>query len=204
MMDKLVLKPRYPKPKFIQCKLASFADNHLNQAFNVLEPNTVWVGDITYTYIYTQQGWLYLAVVIDLFSRKIIGWNCSEQPNTALCEHASKTALKCRKPADGLLFYSDRGVQYSSHIFRQCLAEFNIIHSQSRAGKCTDNAVMEYFFRSLKAEKLNGKRYRTQTEAMLDIAEYIEDFYNPKRLHSTTLGYRSLITFEWEQCRLMT
>ena len=199
LMTDLQLKPHYPKVKYVRKPVASFAENWLNQVFDVLEKDTVWAGDITY--IYTAEGWLYLAVVIDLFSRKIVGWHCSDEIDTSLCEQALRLAIHRRKPPRGLLFHSDRGSQYSSRAFRKCLADFGIEQSQSRAGKCTDNAVTERFFRSLKTEKLYRENYTTKAEALVGVAEYIEDFYNPKRLHSS-LGNLSPMMYEEQQMRL--
>ncbi|KAE9526399.1 IS3 family transposase [Testudinibacter aquarius] len=192
-MRALKLKPHYPKPVFYRKSLSHYAENTLNQVFYTKDINTIWVGDISY--IYTQQGWLYLAVVLDLFSRKVVGWACSKTIDTDLTEKALRLAVHRRKPQKGLLFHSDRGSQYTSKQYRDCLSEFHMVASQSRAGKCTDNAVTERFFRSLKCERVHRQNYRTFDEALLNIADYIERYYNHQRLHST-LGYLSPVMFE--------
>ena len=172
------------------------APNLLNQEFAVDRPNTVWVGDITY--LWTAEGWLYLAVVLDLFSRRIVGWSIQNTMTTDLVESALNMAIKRRHPSAGLIFHSDRGSQYASHSYQQWLKKYQIIPSMSRRGNCYDNAVCERFFRSLKQERTEYQGYWTRQQARMDVIQYIEWFYNSKRLHST-LGYKAPILFELEQ-----
>ena len=172
------------------------APNLLNQEFAVDCPNTVWVGDITY--LWTAEGWLYLAVVLDLFSRRIVGWDIQDTMTTNLVESALDMAIHRRHPAPGLIFHSDRGSQYASHSYQQLLGKYQIIPSMSGRGNCYDNAVCERFFRSLKHEHTEYQLYLTQQQARLDVVQYIEWVYNSKRLHST-LGYQAPIWFELEQ-----
>lgn len=167
--------------------------NNLNRKFDVEAPNLSWVSDITY--IPTQQGWLYLAAVIDLYSRKVIGWGFSEKMTSELPIKALKMALGRRNPQFGLLHHSDRGSQYASFSYQNLLQKNGIVSSMSRKGNCWDNAVMERFFGSLKSECINNKKYSTRDQAKADIIDYIEMFYNSKRLHST-LGYMSPQKYE--------
>jgi putative transposase len=171
----------------------NISDNQLNREFDVLIPNAVWAGDITY--ISTYQGWLYLAVVIDLYSRRVIGWSLSEHIDTELVCNALRMAVGRRKPDKGLMYHSDRGIQYASKEYQQLLKQHAIKASMSRKGNCWDNAVVERFFGSLKSECIAGKKYLTRQEAHSDIIDYIEMFYNSYRLHST-LGYLSPIQYE--------
>ncbi len=164
-------------------KASMIAPNVLNRQFNPPQANANWTGDITY--IRTRQGWLYLAIVLDLYSRRVVSWAFSSQPNSELSSRALEVAVQHRRPAQPLLFHSDQGVQYSSGAFQQSLRNNNIIASMSRRGNCLDNAVTERFFRSLKSERVNYRQYKTRDEAMKDIADYIEPFYNQKRRHST-------------------
>ncbi len=172
------------------------APNLLNQEFEVDFPNTVWVGDITY--LWTAEGWLYLAVVLDLFSRRIVGWAMEETMKSDLVESALKMAISRRNPGTGLIFHSDRGSQYASGSYQQLLKNHRMIPSMSGTGNCYDNAVCERFFRSLKYERTEYKLYRTRQHARRDVIQYIEWFYNTKRLHST-LGYKSPLLFELQQ-----
>lgn len=158
------------------------APNLLNREFNVDKPNTVWAGDITY--IQTQQGWLYLAVVLDLFSRRIVGWSFSATPDTALTTKALEMAIASRQPSQGLLFHSDQGTQYTSFAFQQYCSMKSIRQSMSRRGNCWDNAVTERFFRSLKSERIRKTVYPTLSEGQQDVLDYIARFYNPVRIHS--------------------
>lgn len=172
------------------------ADNILDRKFQVLAPNQVWVSDITY--IWTMEGWLYLAVIIDLFSRKVVGWSISSRINKELVKQALRMAFWHRKPGKGLLFHSDRGSQYCSNDFQKQLKGYGMICSMSRKGNCWDNAVSESFFASLKKERIFHKTYQTREEARKDIVSYIEMFYNSKRLHSY-IGYKSPMEFEKAQ-----
>jgi len=164
------------------------AANHLDRKFNVIKPNVAWVGDITY--IWTDEGWLYLATVIDLYSRKVKGWAMSNRMTADLAISALDMALSGVKDSEGLLFHSDRGVQYASNIFKKRIKENKMIQSMSRKACCWDNAVAESFFGSLKQELVYHCRFKTREEAKSAIFEYIEVFYNRLRLHST-LSYRT-------------
>jgi putative transposase len=169
------------------------AQNTLNRAFSVAQPNRVWAGDISY--VWTAEGWLYLAVVLDLYSRAVIGWAMGERLTAELATQALTMALWRRKPAGGLLHHSDRGIQYAAGDYQQLLADHGIDCSMSRKGNCWDNAVVESFFHTLKVELVHHRRYFTRNEARQDIFEWIEVFYNRQRRHST-LGYRSPAEFE--------
>ena len=169
------------------------APNHLNRQFDVATPNTVWAGDITY--IATAQGWLYLAVVIDLYSRRVVGWAFSDSPDTDLVTRALRLALMTRPRTTTLMFHSDQGCQYTSEAFRRFLTEQRIVQSMSRRGNCWDNAVVERFFRSLKTERTHYQPYRNHVRAEADIKEYIAVFYNHYRLHSAA-GNQSPANFE--------
>jgi len=169
------------------------AENRLNQAFKVMHPNRVWTADITY--LCTQEGWLYLSVVLDLFSRRVVGWSIAERMEEKLVRDALLMALGRRNPPTGLMHHSDRGSQYASKNYQKLLKKRGIVVSMNRKGNCWDNAVMERFFGSLKSERLNNVVYKTREEARKDIVDYIEMFYNSKRLHST-LGYKTPMQYE--------
>jgi putative transposase len=169
------------------------AENHLNRQFRVERPNGVWVTDITY--IPTQEGWLFLAAVLDLFSRRIVGWSLTSHMRQSLVEDALAMALGRRKPTLPLMHHSDRGIQYANSHYRYQLQTRGITVSMSRKGNCWDNAVMERFWGSLKAERVNGNVYLTREHAKSDIIDYIEMFYNSERLHSY-LGYVSPAEYE--------
>lgn len=169
------------------------APNRLAQAPAPTKPNKAWVTDITY--IETDEGWLYLAGVLDLFSRRLIGWAMDSSLATALPLAALLMALRQRRPAPGLLHHSDRGVQYASEDYRACLAEHGVTASMSRTGNCYDNATMEAFWSTLKLELVYRRHFATRHEATNAIFAYIEDFYNRRRLHSS-LGYLSPLDFE--------
>lgn len=169
------------------------AENTLNREFSVTQPNRVWAGDITY--VWTAEGWLYLAVVLDLYSRAVIGWAIGDRLTTELATQALTMALWRRKPNESLLHHSDRGVQYAAGDYQGLLAQHDIACSMSRKGNCWDNAVVESFFHTLKVELVHHRRYLTREEARQDIFEWIEVFYNRQRRHST-LGYRSPAEFE--------
>jgi transposase InsO family protein len=168
-------------------------ENRLNRSFDVSTPNTSWAADITY--IWTHEGWLYLAVILDLFSRKIIGWSMSDGMEKQLVIDALLMALGQRKPGVGMLHHSDRGSQYASKEYQTLLRDARISCSMSRKANCWDNAVLESFFSTLKREWVQGKKYRTRSEAKADIFYYIETWYNRKRRHST-LGYFSPVEYE--------
>lgn len=169
------------------------APNVLERSFQQTRPNQAWAADITY--VPTAEGWLYLAAVIDLCSRKIVGWAMADHLRAELCTEALEMALKRRTPQEGLIHHSDRGVQYACGDYRQLLAEHGITCSMSKAGDCYDNAVMESFFKTLKSELVYQQTYETREQARRSIFEYIEVFYNRKRLHSS-LGYLSPVEFE--------
>jgi transposase InsO family protein len=167
--------------------------NRLDRDFGAALPNRKWTCDITY--VPTNEGWLYLAVVMDLFSRKIVGWSMQDHLRVELVSDALLMALANRKPAPGLLHHSDRGVQYASEDYQRLLQESGIQCSMSRRGDCYDNAVTESFFSGLKTELVNQQQYATLQEARLSLFEWIETFYNRRRLHSS-LGYLSPEAFE--------
>jgi putative transposase len=164
------------------------APNLLDRKFETSAPDQVWTADITY--IPTREGWLYLAVVMDLYTRMIVGWSMDGRMTRELVMNALRMARFRRKPAPGVLHHSDRGSQYCSHDYQALLVEYGMICSMSRKGNCWDNAPMESFFNSLKNERVFHEDYETRTEAKQDVFEYIEMFYNRRRRHSA-LGYRS-------------
>jgi transposase InsO family protein len=167
--------------------------NHLNREFNSQQKNERWVSDITY--IWTNEGWLYLAVIMDLYSRKIIGWSMSARMKDELVLEALRMALFHRKIQANLLLHSDRGSQYTSDAVQQVLKQHDIQCSMSRKGNCWDNATMESFFHSMKTECVHHENYQTRDEAKRSIFDYIEVFYNRQRKHSY-LGYQSPEQFE--------
>lgn len=168
-------------------------DNLLERQFDVAQTNRVYASDVTY--IWTREGWLYLAVVIDLCSRKVVGWSMSSRMKAQLVCDALTMAIWQRRPGAGLIHHSDRGSQYASKAFRKLLKAYGIQGSMSRKGDCWDNAVVESFFGSLKQERVLWRNYQTRYEAQQDILHYITVFYNSYRLHST-LGYISPNNFE--------
>ena len=169
------------------------AHNILNRQFHVKQPNQAWVADITY--VRTKQGWMYLAAVMDLYSRKIVGWAMAPHMQTCLISTALSKALQLPQPAPGLILHSDRGSQYASHEYQALLAQHGIVCSMSRRAKCWDNAVMERFFLNPKMEQIWQRVYANTAEAENDIVDYIIGFYNSSRLHST-LGYLSPAEYE--------
>ena len=173
------------------------APNVLNREFDVAQPNEAWVGDITY--LWTQEGWLYLAVLLDLYSRKVVGWSLSSQIDSELVKGALEMAVGTRRPEARLLHHTDRGSQYASHVYRDLLGEHEMICSMSRKGECLDNAVAERFFGSLKRERTSHQYYETRQEARDDVIDYIEMFYNSTRKHSY-LGYVSPNEYEKMPC----
>jgi len=174
-------------------------DNLLNRQFSVERANQSYVSDVTY--IWTQEGWLYLAVVIDLYSRKVVGWSMSSRMKASLVCNALNMAIWQRKPGRGLIHHSDRGSQYASLIFRALLKGHKIRGSMSRKGNCWDNAVAESFFGSLKQERVHWRHYQTRYQAQQDILNYITMFYNSTRLHSY-LDYKSPNQYELEMGQL--
>jgi transposase InsO family protein len=179
----------------------SISPNRLQRDFRTNVPDEVYVGDITY--IRTQQGWLYLAVVIDLFSRKVVGWSMDDNMETPLVNNALHMALNNRNPPPKLIWHTDRGSQYASDSHRELLEDYDILQSMSRKGDCWDNAVSESFFHSLKTELVHHERFKTRAEANQAIFEYIEVFYNRQRLHSTN-GYMSPVNYELKMLEYQT
>ncbi len=169
------------------------ARNALNRQFEVREPNRVWASDISY--LWTEEGWMYLAVVMDLYSRAIVGWSIQPRLTAELARQALQMALGRRKPPHGLLHHSDRGVQYAAADYQRVLVEHGIECSMSRKGNCWDNACVESFFSTLKLEHVYHQRYLTREAAKRDVIEWIELVYNRQRRHSA-LGYRSPAQFE--------
>lgn len=184
--------PRPPRTTDSQHTLP-IAPNRLNRQFHVAAPNRVWGSDITY--VATREGWLYLAIVVDLFSRKIVGWALSDSLATPLVTAALEMAIGQRHPAPGLLHHSDRGSQYASAAYQRLLQAQAMHGSMSRKGECYDNAVVERVFRSLKEEGLSDALPDTRAQGQAQVINYITMFYNSHRLHST-LGYQSPNAFE--------
>ena len=197
-MVALGLKVRYPKAFRVTTKsdpTALFSPNHLDRDFQQPQPNRAWVGDISY--IKTSSGFLYLAVVIDLYSRIVVGWSVQPHMRAELVDDALKMALGQREVAPGLIFHSDRGSQYTSAAFRKTCDKAGILQSMSKKGDCWDNAVSESFFASIDRELLSDGRSWSPERSRLEIFTYIETYYNRTRLHST-LGYLSPSEFEME------
>jgi transposase InsO family protein len=169
------------------------ADNLLNQRFLADEANKVWVSDITF--IRTREGWLYLAAILDVFNRQIVGWSIDSKLSHELLADALRKALRNRKPERGVMFHSDRGTQYASYAFRDLMERYGFVQSMSSSGNCYDNALMESFFHTLKTELIYFEKYQTRQEARGSIFEYIELFYNRVRRHSA-LNYFSPAEFE--------
>lgn len=168
-------------------------DNLLKQDFSATAPNQKWAGDITY--LWTDEGWLYLAVMIDLFSRQVIGWSMAERMTADLVCDALQMAIFRRKRPQGVIVHSDRGSQYCSHVYRQLLQQNQLLGSMSAKGNCYDNACAESFFHSLKVEAIHGERFATRDSMRQAVFEYIETDYNPVRLHSAN-DFQSPIAFE--------
>jgi len=171
------------------------ASNLLNQKFEAKDPNKVWTGDITY--IWTKKGWLYLAIVLDLYSRRVVGWHIDNYMTKELVIKALKKAVVSRKLNPNIIFHSDQGIQYASNEFRSVLSNEGIEQSMSRKGNCYDNAVSESFFHTLKTELVYFEKYDSREDAKLSIFEYIEVYYNRNRIHSS-IGYKSPAQFENE------
>lgn len=171
--------------------------NLLNREFKVSIPNQYWVGDITY--IPTGEGWLYLAIVMDLFSRKIVGWSMKSHMRASLVNDALSMALLKRKPEKGLIWHTDRGSQYASKSHRELTKKYSVMQSMSRKGNCWDNAVAESFFHSLKMELIYPTRFKNKKQGKQAIFEYIEVFYNGIRMHSTN-DYLSPVEYEKKAC----
>ncbi|CCP16131.1 Putative transposase insK for insertion sequence element [Stenotrophomonas maltophilia RA8] len=181
------------RPRPLSGPVGSVAKNVLARGFKVNEPNRAWVTDITY--IRTYDGFLYLAVVLDLFSRQVVGWATRPTQHTDLVLQALLAAVWRRKPSPGLLLHSDQGTQFTSEDWQSFLREHDIVCSMSRRGNCHDNAAMESFFQLLKRERIKRRIYSNHDEARADVFQYIEMFYNPKRRHSSNDGL-SPVEFE--------
>jgi len=178
---------------------AALSANVLDRSFEAPAPNRKWVAD--FTYIWTAEGWLYVAAVLDLFSRRVVGWSMSAAMTAELVTDALVMAIWRRGRPRELLHHSDRGSQYTSEAFQRLMAEHGLTCSLSRSGNVWDNAAMESFFSSLKVERVARKLYRTRDQARADVFDYIERFYNPRRRHST-IGYLSPMEFE-QKARLV-
>jgi len=187
-------QPSKPKFRLAQAE-AEAVPNQLKRAFQPMAPNRVWCGDITYVRVAGQ--WAYVAVVLDLYARRVVGWQVSETPDTALVLHALGRAVETRQPERGLLFHSDQGVQYRSHRYQQFLKRHQISQSMSRKGNCWDNAPMERLFRSLKTEWIPRQGYHSLQETSHDVGEYLMGYYNRERVHS----YNKYVTPEMQEHR---
>ena len=190
------LRPVYKKPYRVTTDSnhnKPIAPNVLERRFDGWQVNQAWVADITY--VATAEGWLYLACVMDLASRRIVGWSMNERITAELVCQALQSAYWRRRPSQGLILHSDRGSQYASRQHRQLLKDYAMIQSMSRKANCWDNAAMESFFKTLKVERIHQLRYPTRALAKLDIVDWIEGFYNQTRMHSS-LGYKTPVDIE--------
>jgi transposase InsO family protein len=190
------LRPVYKRPYLVTTDSdhdQPVAPNVLDRRFDGWLPDRAWVADITY--LRTDEGWLYLACVMDLGSRRIVGWSMGDHMRASLVCDTLTSAYWSRKPEAGLVMHSDRGSQYASEAHCRLLDEYGMVQSMSRRGSCWDNAAMESFFKTLKVERTHRVRYATRAHARLDIVDWIEGFYNRRRLHSS-IGYRSPVSFE--------
>jgi putative transposase len=194
-LQALKARPRRRRlpPDLGERQVCAVAPNVLDRSFEAHAPNRKWIAD--FTYVWTAEGWLYVAAVVDLFSRRVVGWSMSAAMTTQLVTDALVMAIWRRGKPDALLHHSDRGSQYSSEQFQRLMADNGVVCSMSRSGNVWDNAAMESFFSSLKTERTARKTYRTRDEARADVFDYIERFYNAKRRHST-IGYLSPMEFE--------
>jgi len=187
-------KPKCPfRPRTTDSRFVQPAPNRLKQRQPLHRLNQVWVADITY--VGTRAGWAYLAAVMDLCRRRIVGWALSHSLEVSLVKEALQQALACRRPAAGLLHHSDQGSQYASSSFQRLLASHRLLPSMSAKGNCYDNAAMESFWSTLKNDLIHHRSFQDLAQARLEIFEYIEIIYNRKRLHSA-LGYKSPVEFE--------
>ena len=190
------LLPVYKRPYRVTTDSAHrkpIAPNLLDRRFDNWKINQAWVANITY--VATDEGWLYLACVMDLGSRRIVGWSMSERMKADLVCQALTSAYWRRKPSEGLITHSDRGSQYASDKHRQLIQDYGMVQSMSRRANCWDNAAMESFFKTLKVERIYGLRYPTRALAKLDIVNWIEGFYNHRRMHSS-IGYQTPVNLE--------
>ena len=196
-LQALKARPRRRRlpPDLGERQVAAVAANVLDRSFEAPAPNRKWIAD--FTYVWTAEGWLYVAAVVDLFSRRVVGWSMSAAMTAQLVTDALVMAIWRRGKPDALLHHSDRGSQYTSEQFQKLMLDHGVVCSMSRSGNVWDNAAMESFFSSLKTERTARKTYRTRDEAKADVFDYIECFYNPKRRHST-IGYLSPMEFEMQ------
>src|SRR5215813_3767959 len=194
-LQALKARPRRRRlpPDLGERQATAVAANVLERTFDASAPNRKWIAD--FTYVWTAEGWLYVAAVIDLFSRRVVGWSMRAAMTAQLVTDALVMAIWRRGKPDALLHHSDRGSQYTSEQFQKLMADHGVVYSMSRSGNVWDNAAMESFFSSLKTERTGRKTYRTRDEARADVFDYIERFYNAKRRHST-IGYLSPMEFE--------
>jgi putative transposase len=194
-LQALKARPRRRRlpPDLGERQVAAVAPNVLDRSFEACAPNRKWIAD--FTYVWTAEGWLYVAAVVDLFSRRVVGWSMNAAMTAQLVTDALVMAIWRRGKPDALLHHSDRGSQYTSEQFQRLMADHGVVCSMSRSGNVWDNAAMESFFSSLKIERTARKMYRTRDDAKADVFDYIERFYNPKRRHST-IGYLSPMEFE--------
>ena len=196
-LHELRARPRRRRlpPDLGERQATAIAANVLDRSFQAPAPNRKWITD--FTCIWTAEGWLYVAAVLDLFSRRVVGWSMSARMTAQLVTDALTMAIWRRGKPEALLHHSDRGSQYTSEQFQRLLTDHGITCSMSRAGNVWDNAVMESFFSSLKTERTARRTYRTRDQARADVFDYVERFYNPRRRHST-LGYLSPVEFEMQ------
>jgi transposase InsO family protein len=190
-LQRQALRPVYKRPYRVTTDsnhVQPVAPNALGRRFEGWDINRAWVSDITY--LSTIEGWLYLAVVMDLASRRIVGWSMSDRLHADLVCQALQMAYWHRKPGPGLIMHYDRGRQYASDRYRQLIADYRMLQSMSRKANCWDNAPTESFFKTLKVERIYQVRYETRAHARLDVVDWIEGFYNHRRLHSS-VGYRT-------------
>jgi len=194
-LQALKARPRRRRlpPDLGERQVAAVAPNVLDRSFEAPAPNRKWIAD--FTYVWTAEGWLYVAAVVDLFSRRVVGWSMNAAMTAQLVTDALVMAIWRRGKPDALLHHSDRGSQYTSEQFQRLMADHGVVCSMSRSGNVWDNAAMESFFSSLKTERITRRMYRTRDDAKADVFDYIERFYNPKRRHST-IGYLSPMEFE--------
>lgn len=192
--DGIVARKRrkYKKPVSYQ-RVQPVATNILDRAFSTHQKNTVWASDVSY--FWTRNGWIHLAIVMDLFSRRIIGWSMSDRLDKELTQDALRMALAAREPGRDVMHHSDQGAEYSNKEYQALLRENRMTISMSRKANCYDNAVVESFFKTIKVELARHQKFKTKDEARSAIFEYIEVFYNRKRMHST-LGYLSPAEYE--------
>jgi putative transposase len=200
LMQAAGIKARHKRrrvPGQLVSAVHSIAPNLLDRQFQVSGPNQKWAAD--FTYVWTAEGWLFVAIVLDLYSRRVVGWSMQSSMTAQLVMDALLMAILRRGRPEAVLHHSDQGSQYTSEDFQRLLESHGIACSMSRRGNCWDNAAMESFFSTLKTERLGRRQYRTRNELRADVFDYIERFYNPKRRHST-IGYISPVQFENLQC----